>query len=796
MKVLPILLCLGALGINLLNLKAQEKELYQNIRGEVVDRDTRQPLIGAAVFLKEAPQKHAGTTDADGRFLLEKVPVGLYTIVVRYMGYETYLQPNLRLTSGKEVQLEIGLQEQVMTAQEVEITDREEKGKVANEFATVSARTFNIEEAERFAGSRNDPARMAANYAGVSAANDARNDIIIRGNSPTGLLWRLEGIDIPNPNHFSAFGTTGGPVSMLNHNVLRGADFLTGAFSAQYGNSVAGAFDLQMRNGNRHEREYLGQIGFNGFELGAEGPFKKGGKATYLANYRYSTLGVFNALGLDLGTGAAVPYYQDASFKVDLPTENAGRFQIFGVGGISNIHFENDELNDQDNLFAGEFNNIQNGSKTGIFGVNNIHYFNDKAYGKATLALTSTQSTNKIDTLIRDENLNVTDKYLSYENIFTQTKASFNYDFHYKPNAKNKLNAGLFVDQYFISFLDSAARHDPEGNYDVFRDFSGETRLYRAYAQWRHRFSERLSFNAGLHFQYFALNESFNAEPRLGLQYAWAGNQINFGFGSHSQLQPLQYYFIESRRADGSSFLSNKNLDFTRSLHWVLGYEKAFSRSWRMKTEVYYQYLTDVPVETLPSHFSMLNAGADFSFPVRENLVNEGLGQNYGIEATLERFFDGNYYALVTASIFESTYEGSDGVERNTAFNGNFNFNLLGGKEWEINPKYSISFDLNNTFAGGRRYIPIDVAASMEQGQTVLIEDQAYESRLKDYFRMDVQLTLRKNSPKFAQEWAIDIQNVTNRENVFVQDFNPVRGRLENIYQTGIFPVMQYRILF
>jgi hypothetical protein len=193
-----------------------------------------------------------------------------------------------------------------------------------NEFGALSARTFDVENTRRFAGSRNDPSRMAANFAGVVGNNDARNDSVIRGNSPTGLLWRLEGIDIPNPSHYGALGATGGPVTILNNNVLSQSDFFTGAFSATYGNALSGVFDLQLKTGNRDKREYTGQVGFNGFELEAEGPFKKRKKETYLAHYRYLVMGLVQKLGISMGTGSSVPNYQDLSFKIDIPTKKAG----------------------------------------------------------------------------------------------------------------------------------------------------------------------------------------------------------------------------------------------------------------------------------------------------------------------------------------------------------------------------------------------------------------------------------------------------------------------------------------
>jgi hypothetical protein len=183
----------------------------------------------------------------------------------------------------------------VYTLDDVTVRPDIRKDQAINEMAVVSARSFTIDETERYAGSLGDPSRMAANFAGVTSVSDQRNDIVIRGNSPLGLLWRLEGLEIPNPNHFGSIGTTGGPISMLNINHLTNSDFYTGAFPAEYGNALAGAFDIRMRNGNNQKHEFMGQMGFNGFELGAEGPFSSNSQASYMANFRYSTLEVLHA---------------------------------------------------------------------------------------------------------------------------------------------------------------------------------------------------------------------------------------------------------------------------------------------------------------------------------------------------------------------------------------------------------------------------------------------------------------------------------------------------------------------
>ncbi|MEO0333753.1 MAG: carboxypeptidase-like regulatory domain-containing protein [Bacteroidota bacterium] len=243
----------------------------QTIRGQIVDTQSDFPLTGVNVIVLGTDPMIGTSTDTEGYYTLEKVPIGRQVLQVSFIGYTARTIPNVMVTSGKQVVLDVSLEESVLMADEIVITAESDKTATNNELATVSSRSFNLEETGRYAGSRNDPARMAVNFAGVAANNDDRNDIIIRGNSPSGLLWRLEGINIPNPSHYGSLSSTGGPVSMLNYNVLDKSDFLTGAFPAEYGNALAGVFDLQLRRGNTEKRDFLGQVGFNGFEFGVEG---------------------------------------------------------------------------------------------------------------------------------------------------------------------------------------------------------------------------------------------------------------------------------------------------------------------------------------------------------------------------------------------------------------------------------------------------------------------------------------------------------------------------------------------
>ncbi len=766
------------------------QELTSTIKGEVSDKQSQFTIPGANIILMGSDPIIGTTTDMNGRFRLENVPVGRHTIQVSFLGYESVTLGNLLVNSGKELDLNIQMMESITSLNEVVITAQVDKRESLNKMSSVSARQFSVEEAQRYSGALQDPARMAQNFAGVSGASDDRNDIIIRGNSPTGVLWRMEGIDIPSPNHFAAVGTTGGPVSMLNINNLSNSDFMTSAWSADYGNALSGVFDLQLRNGNSDKREYLGQVGFNGFELGAEGPFKSGGLGSYMINYRYSTLGVFSAMGVDLGTGTAIPEYQDLTFKLNLPTQKAGHFSFWGIGGMSSIEFEPDG-NDSTNLYSDGTSRTEFGSQTAVVGASHKYYFNEKTYYKLVLAASGTRTIGRGDSVGNEP-----------EELFglfgfdrAQTKYSANLKFNRKFNAKNTVNAGVIADYYRFNFLDSARLDN--GVFETISEYEDGAALIQAYAQWQHRFNEKWTMNSGLHSQTFLLNNSTMVEPRVGLKYAMnSRHTFSLGAGHHSQLQPITVYFIEELDANGRPYLPNEELDFTKAIHSVLGHDFLLTENMRLKTEVYYQYLYNVPIDSAASSFSMLNAGADFVLPDQTGLINEGTGYNYGLEITLERFFNKGFYFLLTNSFFQSRYEGSDGVERNTQFNGNFVSNALAGKEFQISKKSTLSFDTKVTLAGGRRYTPIDLEASRLANEEVLFENRAFESQFQDYFRTDFKITYRFNGKKIAQQFSVDLQNITGNQNVFQRGYNQNTGEIGTVYQRGFFPDVQYKIYF
>ncbi|MCB0679018.1 MAG: TonB-dependent receptor [Saprospiraceae bacterium] len=774
-----------------ISLAAQEST--QTIRGQVIDRQSEMPLIGVAVEWVNDGDPRGATTDLDGWFSLENIPVGRQILRFSYLGYESLTLPNVMITAGKEVVLEITLAEAVINIQEVVVRATTDKDKANNEMATVSARSFTLEEVTRYSGGRNDVSRLAANFAGVNIADDSRNDIVIRGNSPTGVLWRLEGLPIPNPNHFSTMGTTGGPVSAVNTNLLRNSDFMTSAFPSEYGNALAGVFDIGFRNGNRDRMEFTAQLAaFSGLEFMAEGPLNRAHTGSFLVSYRHSFTELADAAGLNIGT-TAVPKYKDLSFKLDLPRTKLGQFSLFGIGGLSDIEFIGSELG-EDDFFADPDVNSLVRSRLGVFGVQHRLLIDEQTYLRTTVGASTSQNTYDEDRL-EDEGI----PFRQTEVDDVNNRYSVHSVLNRKFSPKFTLRTGFLAEWYQLdAFLQDRTN---EVEWNVIRDFEGTLGLFQVYGQGQWRLNERWTVNGGLHAQYLDLNDSWALEPRLAVNYHLsAAGALNLGYGLHNQMQPLPMYFLETRLPDGTDVQSNRELEFTRSHHFVLGYDQKLGASWRLKTEAYFQQIENVPVESEAGSFSMLNVGADFVFPEEYFLVNAGSGQNYGLELTVEKFFSKGYYGLLTGSLFESKYKGSDGIERNTAFNNRYTLNVLAGKEFQFGAAKQNAFtvDLKMTTAGGRYYTPIDLEASMLAGEEVLDDTAAFSEQFDPYFRLDLKLGYRLNSSKrkFSQQFYLDFQNITNHQNIFTKRYSEDRNEIYNVYQIGFFPDLLYRVQF
>ena len=772
----------------------------QRLRGKVTDKESRSPLIGVSVALPGLPARPGAVTDVNGEYLINDIPVGKHTVEVTYVGYQKQVMGNVLFTSGKEVVLDIVMEESVHEMAEVEVKSRREH---INEMATVSAKTFDVQETERYAGSRADPARMASNFAGVQGADDSRNDIIIRGNSPQGVLWRLEDIDIPNPNHFAISGTTGGPVSILNNKTLGNSDFFTGAFPAEYGNSTAGVFDLKMRNGNSKRYEGSLQFGFLGTEVAAEGPISQKRGSSFLLTYRYSTLKIFEGLNIKIGTNS-VPNYQDAALKLNFPIGKKGNLSLFGIGGLSEIDLIVSKLTEPAEEIYGESDRDQYfTSNTGVVGIAYSHTINNSTYTRITIGQAVNYITAHHDKVFRNADFGVDSLKPILDYDFTTNSTIAHWYLNKKLGVKHTVKVGVINNLYTINYVDSSRQYPPtRQDWQHRLNFKGTTDLVQGYVQYKFRPTDQLTITAGVHGQYLTHNQSTAVEPRLGLRWkAGVNDVVSFGYGLHSQVQPLYQYFAYLPPYK-NTVSYNRELGFTRSHHAVAGYEHLFSNVLRLRTEVYYQYLFNVPIETRRgSSFSGLNQGASFSRVFPDRLQNKGTGYNYGLELTLEKTFSKGYYFMFTGSLFDSKARGNDGVYRNTDYNGRFALNALGGYERKLGKNSVLITGLKVTYAGGKLYSPPDESASNALGDYVVVDSLRNTLQFPHYFRADAKLGVRINRRRVTHEVAVDLVNVLGTRNLLALTYSADLAAQNEYpfireYQLGFLPLFYYRLDF
>lgn len=775
------------------------QDIQATIRGQVLDEVSGVPVNGATVIcVVSAADSLSVEAGPEGAFRLAQVPAGRRRLRVSAPGYATYTIPDLMVNSGKETVLEIALTPVVYNAEEVPI--------LANTFRDlrqVSTRVFTVEETKRYAAAYFDPARVATSFPGVTAANDQANHLVVRGNSPNGVGWRLEGVDIVNPNHLTNAGTfsdrisqSGGGTIILSTQLLDNSTFSTGAWQPRYGNATSSVFDIHLRRGNTEQYEYTVQAGLIGVDLAAEGPISKRQGSSFLANYRYSTVGLLGAIGIEFGNEEIT--YQDLSFNLHLPAGKAGTFTVFGMGGLSITRYFGSQV---DSLESGRDRfDIDFYSNMGALGATHRKLLGDNTLWQTTVAFSGIESgrTGELITdsiagpLVVEEDQVVNQRLSAVSRL--QTKLS--------PSAN--LEAGLYYTRFYNRTLSQVRALDPGAPLRELASFDGGSDLLQPYVDLRWQPGPRFSLNAGLHSMYYLLNQRFSLEPRLraGLQLA-SEHRVTLAYGLHSQLQPSTLYFL-SVPVEGTNTYTQPNLElnFTRAHHLVGGYQWSLAEDWRLQLEAYGQYLFDVPTvpgDTLFSALNLFEANVDQQIE-GDSLTNDGEGLNYGLEFTLERFLSRDYYFLLSGSLYESRYHSGGETWLETRYNGRYQLAATGGYEHEwVSSKGKNKVwgaNLRVQYRGGFLATPVDLAASEATGRTVYDFDAGYTDRLPDFFRIDLRITFKRNRPNYTRTLGIDIQNVANTQNVAFQAYDPVAGEIITRYQLGIIPLLSYRLEF
>ncbi|WP_018622162.1 TonB-dependent receptor [Spirosoma luteum] len=793
----------------------QAQPLSQTVRGTLIDSDSQAPLIGATILVVGTTPLIGTATDLNGQFRLTNIPTGRITLQVSYLGYEPKAIPDIVVNSGKEVVLNLSLQESTVKLAEFVVRANQVKGQALNEMALISTRSISPEETSRYAAGFNDPSLIMANFAGVANNPNGNNDIIVRGNSPKYVQWRLEGIQITNPNHFADQGAIGGGLSTLNNNILATSDFHTGAFAPEYGDVLSGVYDVKLRAGNNEKTEAVLGVGILGTDLTVEGPIKKGYKGSYLVNYRYSTISLLTDLGLTKVKGT--PKFQDAAFKIVLPTLKAGAFSLFGLGGSSSVFLkgvkpEIAETPGDRSMLDGIREDLEKGSNLLNLGLTHTMPLSTNSYVHTTLAYSQEGIKDQVFESSIEKQYDGTGAFLmdsvlnthpNYQSHLLKSTYRGGITYHNKINARNSIQIGS---QYSLVKYDYRQSHIQEDvstrAYSL--NFQNKVGSVRNYISWKHRFNEAVTMVTGLHNMNVLLNHKSTLEPRISLNWQLnPTNSLQAGYGKHSTMESAHNYFAQVESENGQPSEPNKNLGLLKAHHFVLGYQKRFSRALVAKAEVYYQSLYQLPVENrINSTFATINEGPDFNYVA---LVNGGTGKNYGIELTLERFFDHNFYYLINGSLYSSTYQTLEGKVRNTPYNGHYLINILAGKEFvKLGKKQNQVLGLNAKvfFSGAKPIIPLlrDNAGNLavDPAKNKFWDyEKAYETSLGDLSKLVLSVSYKWNKPRTTHELFLNLDNVTNRQGKLTEYYDPNKpGSIGHTTQRGLLPNLMYRLYF
>lgn len=750
---------------------AQDYE--QIIRGKIRDKQTLQPIREVSITLN--PGNRVTFSDSEGRFQFPKMLVGRYTIKFSHLIYGFLEIPLIELTSGKEINLPIDLEEKPVFLNEVTIVAERAKDRSKNELALVSSRQFSLAEANRYAGGFQDPARMSLNFAGVTnAGSDQNNEIIIRGNSPKGLLWRMEGIEIPNPNHFGdGQGSTSGIISMINSTSLANSDFMSGAFPAEYGNASSGVFDLSLRRGNSVKKEWMAQLSVVGIDIAVEGPLGKEG-GSYRAGARYSTLELLLKSGLvNINSGNFKPAYRDLNYTIEVPIKKAGAITFWGIAGANNTEDEKQTTKDYSN---------------GLMGAFGISYKLPLKHGHFSTVIGLTQESTQIskDEIIANTWKNTRDQEYQYPNIRISNS------YLHKFNGTLSMKIGMNVNQLGFELRENRWDGKKMVNYLNERD---QTYYFQQYGQIIKKWNSKFQTTIGLHAYQFSLNQSSGIEPRLALSYENnSGGRLGFGLGLHSRLEPISTYLYKKYQLNGIFVQPNKNIKPSQSMHQVVSYDQRIGENTRLKIEAYYQNIDRVPVDSLRTGlFSMVNYTSGIPNQVLENA---GRGENKGIEFTLERFFANDFYYLITASIFDSKFQNKDNVWRNTQYNNRFAGNVLIGKDFKLAKQKALSINIRYLLRGGNRYTPINLVESIKKNSTINIFSKAFEAQYPNFERIDFSVAYRINRARHTWSIRADLQNILNVSNVIEERYDSGIKAFAYRYALPLIPIFSGRLEF
>jgi len=740
-----------------------------SVFGSVTDKETGSPVKEAIVEVLNTDFKAA--TNTEGKFEFRNIPLGNYEIKVSALGYESYIRADVVVLSSRPTNVDIELLVSNITTDVIDV-----EGKYFQRSTDVSTSSYNLdfEEIRRSPGAVEDISRMVQIMPGVSPANDQRNDLIVRGGSPAENLTMIDGIEIPNVNHYPTQGSTSGPIGMINVKFINDVNFSTGGFSARYGDKLSSVMDIKFREGYR--KRFLSDINLSTAGFGGlfEGPLFTQ-KGSFMLSVRKSYLNLIKgAIRL-----AAVPDYWDFNLKTVYDLSKNTKLSFVGVGGIDKISFEAESPEISDDNPYGKAKGDQQQFTAGF----NLKSLFKNGYVQTVLANSSGFTTIENRDIRTDE---MKFSYDSYESDFNVKSEIF-----YQLNSRNNLIFGIggryikFKNNTFY-IADTTAFGDPipETNVNVKDNF------YKAFGSLQYTLKildNKVIINTGGRVDHFSgINNSTVFSPRFGINYSFLPTTtLSVSTGIYHQSPDYLWITADPK---------NDELKFMQAIHYVAGIEHLFSPELRLSVEGYYKEYKNYPVSVLVPSYVLISGGTE-NGPnlLLGQAVSEGKGFSKGIDVSLHKKLTGNgFYGMLNYSLAESRVTGLKGGENPGSFDYRHNFTIIAGyqitNDWLIGVKFR--------YTTGRPYTPFNIAASTYAGRGISDFDNFNGSRFKDYNRLDIRVDKKRNFKGWSIVSYIELQNIFNKENVYQYFWNEYKNEEGTIYQWKFLPVGGFSIQF
>lgn len=786
--ILFAMLCIATLSM------AQTGEVH----GTIIDARTREPMVGVNVIVEDTPMGAA--SDADGKYLISDLEVGIYTVTFSMIGYEQQILTDVLVNSSQTTYKNVELRQSSLLSKE-EVTVTAYSYFTKQEEIPVSYRNLNYEEVRRSPGAREDVGRMVQNLPGVSASTDDRNDLIIRGGSPSEVLYMVDNVEIPNPNHFPTQGATGGPISMINSQLIEDVNFMAGGFSAKYGNKLSGVLDINYRNGNRKEYNGKLDLSFAGAGANMEGPLSNGRGAWMFSLHRS-----FLDLASNFLNYGGVPIYANTQGKIVYDLTSDTRLSIIGIAGTDHITVE--PAIERGDFLVGEIDTsnyqwVLNKNRQYTIGGNLSKIWTPHLHSNFTLSRNETHFFTDVNMNEKrverpsDGNLRIglLNKYQMYDNHSTEVVNDLKTDWTYLFDSGDKLNFGAYlkVMSYDHQIVYTPTPEDTINNIGV--EIVGDTINAKQswtpksgiYAEYIKQMTPKITLNLGLRYDNFNLLATHDLAPRFGISYQISDNlTFNAATGIFYQSPDLIYITGNPRNKDRFTSI--------RSDHYIAGFDYLLSEATMASVEIYRKNYSQYPVASDPNYdfITMANSGASYGSVQTGAGVSEGTGQATGFEFLLQKKSIKDLYGLISYSYSVIRHAALDGVLRPGAFDNRHVVNIVAGyrfsKHWEISGKWR--------YAGGRPYTPYDREASILAGAGRLNLNRINGMRYSPYHRLDVRFDHRSYYQHMTLVTYFSIENVYNRKNQSAVFWNNDREKMQYGYQTGFFPVGGFSLEF